>query len=57
MEERRREDETYRRMVEDEKKKDNELDAYHQLVNQLANAVLILNGYHTHKGEWRKRRE
>ena len=38
-------------MVEDKKKKDSELNANHQLVNQLVNAVLVLNGYHTHKGD------
>ena len=57
MEERRREDKAFRKMVEEEKKKDSELKAHHELVNQLADAVLILNGYHTHKGEWRKKRE
>ena len=51
MEGRRREEEAYRTMVEDEKKKDSELNAYHELANQLANAVLVLNGYHTHKGD------
>ncbi|MDO9545933.1 MAG: hypothetical protein Q7J07_04175 [Pelolinea sp.] len=57
IQERRREEEAYRTMVKNEKKKDNEINAYHELVNQLANAVLVLNGYHTHKGEWRKKRD
>ncbi len=57
MEKKRREEEAYRTMVEGEKKKDSELNACHELVNQLADAVLVLNGYHTHKGEWRKKRD
>ena len=44
-------EEAYRRMVEDEKKEGSELNTNHQLVNQLMNAVLVLNGYHTHKGD------
>lgn len=57
MEKKRREEEAYRTMVEREKKRDSEIKAYHELVNQLADAVLVLNGYHTHKGEWRKKRD
>ena len=57
MEKKRREEEAYRTMVEGEKIKDSKLNAYHELVNQLADAVLVLNGYHTHKGEWRKKRD
>ena len=37
-------------MVENEKNKDSELNAYHQLVNKLVNAVLVLNCYDTHMG-------
>jgi len=57
MEEQQREDKAFRKMVEEEKKTDKELNTYHKLVNQLADAVLILNGYHTHKGKWRKKRD
>lgn len=28
-----------------------------ELVDALTEAVLLLNGFHTHRGEWRKRRE
>jgi len=27
------------------------------LIRTLVDAVLLLNGYHTHKGQWRKKRE
>ena len=57
MENKQREEEVYRKLVEEEKKNDKKLNAYHTLVNQLADAVLVLNGYHTHKGEWRKKRD
>ena len=51
MEGRRREEEINPTMVEDEKNKDIELDAYHEFVKQLANVVLVLNGYHIHRGD------
>jgi len=50
MEEKWRGKEAYRMMVENEKNKDSELNAYHQLVNKLVNAVLVLNCFDTHMG-------
>lgn len=38
------------------RKTNTELEALHKLVNKLANAALLMKGYHTHKGEWRKKR-
>ena len=35
---------------------DKELDEHHRLLIAIAEATLLLNGYHLHKGEWRKSR-
>lgn len=56
MEKRQEEEETYRQMAAEEKERENELNRFHELANHLAGAVMILNGYHAHKGEWRKKR-
>jgi hypothetical protein len=35
---------------------DKELDDLHRLIIAAAEATLLLNGYHLHKGDWRKSR-
>ena len=35
---------------------DDELDDYGDMVRTLTRAVLLANGYHPHKGQWRKKR-
>jgi len=57
IEKKQSEEKVYRKLVEEEKKKDAELNTNHTRVNTLADAVLVVNGYHTHKGEWRKKRD
>ena len=52
----REEDDAYRRMVAEEKERESEYNRFHELANNLVGAVMILNGYHAHKGEWRKKR-
>jgi len=43
--------------IKTEEAKERELNDIHQLLIALAEASLLLNGYHMHKGEWRKKRE
>ena len=45
------------RMREQERAIDAEIDAVCQAVRTLTAGVLLLHGYHTHKGQWRKTRD
>ena len=48
--------ERQRLALEEERAVDEELDRLDDLVGALTHAVLLANSYHTHKGQWRKRR-
>ncbi len=42
-----------KRLIVDNKAIDQKLDEVERLVREMATAVLLANGYHTHKGKWR----
>ena len=48
--------EAWRAMVEDERRRADELADVDDLVKSAVAAVLIANGYHTHRRQWRKMR-
>ncbi|MGB5934011.1 MAG: hypothetical protein WBH57_13220 [Anaerolineae bacterium] len=48
--------ELFRRERERQHAIDEGVDRACRLIRNLVYATLLLNGYHTHKGEWRKRR-
>lgn len=48
--------ETWREEVERQRDIDRALDEAGDLVRLLTYATLLANGYHTHKGQWRKKR-
>ena len=43
-------------LINSEEAMDKELEELHRLLIAAAEATLLLNGYHLHKGQWRKRR-
>jgi hypothetical protein len=43
--------------IDAEAAEDKELDDHYRLLIALAEATLLLNGYHLHKGEWKKVRK
>lgn len=47
----------WRSTVEDERRRAGDLAAVDALVKSAVAAVLIANGYHTHKRQWRKMRD
>lgn len=49
--------ELFRREREQQRAIDESVDQACHLIRTLVDAVLLLNGYHTHKGQWRKKRE
>ena len=46
----------WKKMKEEVKTMENELDSTGDLIRALVRANLLLAGYHPHKGQWRKRR-
>ena len=56
-EQRRRQQEEWEEMKAEVKALDRELDSVGDLTRCLTRAVLLLAGYHPHKGQWRKRRD
>ena len=55
-EQRKYERSKFKKMKEETRVMDNELDSIGDLIRTLIRAKLILSGYHPHKGQWRKRR-
>ena len=47
----------WQKKVEAERTLDRQIDTLGSFVRGLRNAVLLANGYHTHKGQWRQRRD
>ena len=45
------------RMREQERAIDAEIDAVYRAVQALTTGALLLHGYHTHRGQWRKTRD
>ena len=46
-----------RRMVEKERHYEQIANLIYERTTSIAKAMLLLNGYHPHKGQWRKKRE
>jgi len=44
-------------VVDAEKELDAMLDGFTEVVNAYTGAVLLVNGFHTHRRQWRKRRD
>ena len=54
---RREEQQDWQRRVEADTRLDSDVKAVADVVRTLTDAALLCNDYHTHKGQWRKRRE
>lgn len=46
-----------KRQIKALKEQTKKIRAVQHNIQELKAAVLLINGYHTHKGQWRKRRE
>jgi len=55
--ERQAEREAFRAEVQRQEAMDRELESLGAAVRALTAAVLLSNGYHTHRGQWRRKRE